>query len=145
MAAGTATQAGPLTYDQLRNKLLINNMAIEKELLETPSLLQLVAEEAIRVGNIAQELETDYKALKAKKFMEARSGKKANGKDNSEADCDAILDLDPDCITMKKQLIQAQGEYQKWFDLQKSFRLKADALEAYKSFIISGYVLYKKA
>ena len=145
MTHATATEAGPMSYEQLRNRLVINTMAVEKEIAETPALLQLVAEEAIRHGNIASELEVDYKAATARKFMAARNGTKANGKDNSEKDCDALLESDETLIALKKQLIQAQNDYQRWYDLQKSYRTKADALEAYKSFIISGYVLYKKA
>ena len=145
MTHATATEAGPMTYDQLRNKLVVNTMAIEKEITETPALLQLVAEEAIRFGNIANNLEVDYKAAVGRKFLEARNEKKGNGKDNSEKDCDAIIESDAVLIQLKKDMLAARGDYQRWYDLQKSFRTKADALEAYKSFIVSGYVLYKKA
>lgn len=139
----------PHTFEEMMGFLETNEMEIEKELIRTPVRIQQAADEAARLGKLLNDLKIEEKTTRALLWKKASydpvTGKKWKSTEKNVEDKENEVNEEQAMVDIRLKINSAEQQYQRWYDLVRSFRNKQQALDQYATMVVSGYVGYKRA
>lgn len=153
----TATKPQQWTYESLKSRLHIDQLAVEKEIIEQPILLQTAAEKAAEFGAQLAKLRVQEKEMEAIFLLTIAQEAAAEAtkiattavtakapKGPTVAEKSASVNAKPELIAIRNQIIDVEYNYNLWWDLRLSYKERGESLTSLRTLIVSGYMEYKK-
>lgn len=123
-------------YAELRQRLAIDKMRLDDELMQTPMLLQTASELAADASALRDAAKLDYDITCAKAARRIR----ASDEKVSESKVAAVLMLEKDVQEAQQTLDDTKRDMAYWQSLADAMREKASLLRRIAELIVSGYL-----
>ena len=139
-AAGLEPQRlKPARFAVLTAAIAIDKMALDDELIQTPTFIQEAAEIAAEANAMAEHATKLYKEEQAAASLFVRERATAEKARITEGGVDAEVTLDNKVMTACRRAEAANWEMARWQGVVTALRAKARAMETYSQLIIAGY------
>ena len=125
--------------EALRERLLIDEDDLDRELIEQPSLFEKVGKQFVLAVSHRDELKGELKAFEAKLSLQYRKELEDQGKKSTEAVIAALVETDQDRLVLHKKLLEIQALMGEWENLKDSFYQRDSALTNLCKLYVAGY------
>jgi hypothetical protein len=129
-----------MNYDELRERLRIDILRIDEELIQLPSLIQSAAESAAESSNDLNQAEHNLAIARAVASSELRNIEDRNGRPPSEAKVVSMIEEDSRVQLARRKVDNAKFQARLHNDLYYSLKDKAKLIVKVTDLIISGYL-----
>lgn len=134
--------ASVLSYQELeRLAQQIDANDLENEMKKQLSYYLMICEQTALFAKEVGDKKQDYDQQKAKFRIDMiNTNRNAGKKDPTVDEKDAAVDADTNLHVMKKDLINTEYNYQRWFNLRRAFEGRQDTIENMVKMVLSGYI-----
>ena len=125
--------------ESLRERLLIDEDDLDRELIHQPSLFEKVGREYVLAVSRRDAAKKELKVLEANLSFQYRKELEAEGKKPTEAMITALVETDPDGQTAHKSLLILQSSAAELENLKDAFFQRSSVLRDLCNLFSAGY------